>query len=33
MTIALIVIVCFGVQQAGGLDTVIDNARALPGLP
>ena len=31
MTIALIVIVCFGVQQAGGLDTVIDNARALPG--
>ena len=30
MTIALIVIVCFGVQQAGGLDTVIDNARALP---
>ena len=28
MTIALIVIVCFGVQQA---DTVIDNARALPG--
>ena len=31
MTIALIVIVCFGVQQAGGLDTVIDNASALPG--
>ena len=31
MTIALIVIVCFGVQQAGGLDTVIDNARSLPG--
>ena len=31
MTIALIFIVCFGVQQAGGLDTVIDNARALPG--
>ena len=31
MTIALLVIVCFGVQQAGGLNTVIDNARALPG--
>ena len=31
MTIALIVIVCFGVQQVGGLDAVIDNARALPG--
>lgn len=31
MTIALIVIVCFGVHQAGGLDAVIDNARALPG--
>ena len=31
MTIALIVIVCFGIEQAGGLDTVMDNARALPG--
>ena len=31
MTIALLVIVCFGIQQAGGLDAVIDNARSLPG--
>ena len=31
MTIALLVIVVFGVQQAGGLDAVAANARALPG--
>ncbi len=31
MSIALIVIVCFGIEQAGGLGTVMDNARALPG--
>ncbi|WP_251448756.1 sodium/proline symporter [Vermiculatibacterium agrestimuris] len=31
MTIALLVIVVFGVGQAGGLDVVMDNARALPG--
>ena len=31
MTIALIMIVLFGVSTAGGLDVVIDNAKALPG--
>ena len=31
MTIALIVIVLFGIQQAGGLDVVVANAKALPG--
>ena len=31
MTIALIVIVFFGIRQAGGIDMVMDNARALPG--
>ena len=31
MSIALVTVVVFGVSQAGGLDTVIDNARALPG--
>ena len=31
MTVALIVIVLFGINTAGGLDAVMDNARALPG--
>lgn len=31
MTIALLVIVVFGIQQAGGMDMVVENARALPG--
>lgn len=31
MTIALIVVIFFGVHVAGGLDTVISNAKALPG--
>jgi len=31
MTIALLAIVVFGIQQAGGLDAVIANAQALPG--
>ena len=31
MTIALLVIVVFGIGQAGGMDIVMDNARALPG--
>ncbi len=31
MTIALIVVVCFGIEQAGGLGAVAENARALPG--
>lgn len=31
MTIALIVITCFGIYQAGGLDVVVANAKALPG--
>ncbi len=31
MTIALVVAVVFGVSQAGGLDEVISNAKALPG--
>lgn len=31
MTIALIIIVLFGVNLAGGMNTVIENAKALPG--
>ena len=31
MTIALFVVVFFGINVAGGLDTVMENARALPG--
>jgi sodium/proline symporter len=31
MTVALIAMVLFGVHAAGGLDAVMDNARALPG--
>ena len=31
MTAALIVVVCFGVSQAGGVDAVMENARSLPG--
>lgn len=31
MTIALIVIIFFGIDQAGGFSVVMDNARALPG--
>ena len=31
MTIALIVVLAFGINVAGGFDAVIDNAKALPG--
>lgn len=31
MTIALIVVVCFGVTKAGGMDAVMENARGLAG--
>ena len=31
MTIALIVVVCFGVSQAGGMGAVMDNAKSLAG--
>ena len=31
MTVALIAVVIFGIHQAGGLDAVISNAKALPG--
>jgi sodium/proline symporter len=31
MTIALIVVVSFGIHSAGGWDAVVENARALPG--
>ena len=31
MTIALIVVICFGINVAGGMDSVIANAKALPG--
>ena len=31
MTIALVVVLFFGVQQAGGLDAVLANAQAMPG--
>ncbi len=31
MSIALVIIIFFGISQAGGMGTVMDNARALPG--
>lgn len=31
MTIALVVVLCFGVNVAGGLDAVVQNAQTLPG--
>ena len=31
MTIALVVIVCFGISSAGGFGAVADNARSMPG--
>ncbi len=31
MTIALIVVLCYGISQAGGMGAVMDNAKALPG--
>ncbi|HAL31420.1 MAG TPA: sodium:proline symporter [Lachnospiraceae bacterium] len=31
MSIALVIVICFGVRQAGGVDAVIENAKALPG--
>lgn len=31
MTFALVVILCFGISSAGGVNAVIDNARSLPG--
>lgn len=31
MSIALIIVICFGVTQAGGFSAVIENAQALPG--
>ncbi|MBO5564511.1 MAG: sodium/proline symporter [Lachnospiraceae bacterium] len=31
MTIALVIMVCFGTVQAGGFSAVIENAKALPG--
>ena len=31
MTVALVIIVLFGVNLAGGMDAVLANARALPG--
>lgn len=31
MTIALVVVICFGIHTAGGWDAVIANAQALPG--
>lgn len=31
MSVALIIVLCFGVSSAGGLDAVIDNANDLPG--
>ena len=31
MTIALVVVVLFGINVAGGLDTIIGNSKALPG--
>ncbi|WP_394272418.1 sodium/proline symporter PutP [Butyricicoccus sp.] len=31
MTIALFIVICFGIVSAGGWDAVLDNARALPG--
>lgn len=31
MTVALILVVCFGVSMSGGIDAVLANAKALPG--
>lgn len=31
MSVALIIVICYGVSTAGGLDNVITNAQALPG--
>ncbi len=31
MTIALFIVICFGISSAGGWDAVVDNAKALPG--
>lgn len=31
MTLSLIIVIFFGINQAGGLDAVIDNAKSLPG--
>ncbi|MBE6006593.1 MAG: sodium/proline symporter [Sarcina sp.] len=31
MSIALVIIVFFGIEKAGGMDTVVQNAKALPG--
>ncbi len=31
MSIALIIVICFGVSQAGGVSNVMENAQALPG--
>ena len=31
MSVALVIIVFFGIRMAGGMDVVLDNARALPG--
>lgn len=31
MTIALVVVVCFGIRTAGGWDAVVENAKAIPG--
>lgn len=31
MSIALIIVICFGVSQAGGVSNVMENAKALPG--
>ena len=31
MTIALVVVVLFGINVAGGIDTIIENSKALPG--
>ncbi|MCR5773663.1 MAG: sodium/proline symporter [Lachnospiraceae bacterium] len=31
MSVALVIVICFGIVQAGGIGAVIDNAKALPG--
>ncbi len=31
MSIALVIVICFGVVQAGGINAVLDNAKSLPG--
>lgn len=31
MTIALIIVLCFGINMAGGVDSVVDNAKSLAG--